>query len=275
MLHFGLECGKHVEIINHSIYPQDNLSIDDRNIINLYKLVYDAIDFAAIREPLSYNLARKIGIRAIESFDCSPIYIKNHYTPDRKKDPKTLLIAGSANWLHLNILSDEKGNIDEFKNGLSQFSSYLNAMHRQGYSITFLYGAKDWPAKDDREFVAFVKPRLKFDLKIFEAKNIDQWLSCIENAELLVSGRFHHTIAAGCLGTRFIALNSNTPKMDGLLKALGTERALRYDDPDLAEKLHKQTLESYNKPIDHILGQKLCDKAMLNFHCLHNAENFQ
>ena len=95
------------------------------------------------------------------------------------------------------------------------FSSYLNAMHRQGYSITFLYGAKDWPAKDDREFVAFVKPRLKFDLKIFEAKNIDQWLSCIENAELLVSGRFHHTIAAGCLGTRFIALNSNTPKMDG------------------------------------------------------------
>lgn len=123
-------------------------------------------------------------------------------------------------------------------------------MHQQGYTITFLYGAKDWPAKDDREFIAFLKSILKFDLKVFEAKNIDEWLSCIENAKLLVSGRFHHTIAAGCLGTKFIALNSKTPKIDGLLKALGKEGPLRYDDRNLAEKLHKQTLESYYQPID-------------------------
>ena len=108
---------KHVEIINHSVYPQDDLSLDNPDIINLYQLVYQAIDFSAIREPISLSLMKQLGVSSTESFDCMPLYIQNHYHPHRMKDHNTLLIAGSAAWLHLNILSSEKGNIEEFEAG--------------------------------------------------------------------------------------------------------------------------------------------------------------
>jgi hypothetical protein len=39
---------KDVQIINHSVYPQDDLRTDDQEIIALYKLVYEQLDFVAI-----------------------------------------------------------------------------------------------------------------------------------------------------------------------------------------------------------------------------------
>ena len=101
--------GKHVEIVNHSVYPQDSLTLDDRAITDIYKLVYEYIDYVAIREPESYELMLKLGIKAEQSFDCMPLYIREEYKFHQKKDKKTLLVAGSAAWLHLNILSSEKG----------------------------------------------------------------------------------------------------------------------------------------------------------------------
>ncbi|AIL64808.1 hypothetical protein NOVO_02065 [Rickettsiales bacterium Ac37b] len=71
---------KHVEIINHSMYPQDNLLLYNPEISGLYKLVYDTIDFSSIREPISYALAKKMNINAVESFDCMPLYIKSLQT---------------------------------------------------------------------------------------------------------------------------------------------------------------------------------------------------
>jgi hypothetical protein len=38
---------------------------------------------------------------------------------------------------------------------------------------------------------------------------------------VLVSGRFHHSIAAACLGTPLLLTGSNTPKNEGLLTLLG------------------------------------------------------
>ena len=60
---------KHVEILNHSVYPKDNLSIDlkpliltenDHDTLRIYKLVYKTIDFFAIREPVSAKMDLKL-----------------------------------------------------------------------------------------------------------------------------------------------------------------------------------------------------------------------
>jgi polysaccharide pyruvyl transferase WcaK-like protein len=247
------------------MYPQDDLSLDNPNITGLYKLVYDTIDFSAIREPVSSSLASKMNIEFTESFDCMPLYIKQHYKPHGNKDSKTLLIAGSAAWLHLNILSNESGNIEEFEKGLSQFISYLNIMSEKGYKLQFLYGAKEYPAKDDREFMAFIEKRLSRSWTVLTATSLDEWLAHIENAALLVSGRFHHSIAAACLGTPFIALNSNTPKIDGMLVSLGCSKIFNYNDADLSSRLLDFTSNLQKEQGNITSLEELCNKAMNNF----------
>ena len=54
----------------------------------------------------------------------------------------------------------------------------------------------------------------------------------MRRARLLVSGRFHHSIAAAALGTPFVVFNSNTPKIDGLMALLGHEPPLAMADAD-------------------------------------------
>ena len=96
--------------------------------------------------------------------------------------------------------------------------------------------------------------------------NVDERYN-IEKATILVSGRFHHTIAAACLGTNFIVLNSNTPKIDGLLQAIGnTQNIIHYNDIDLLSTLLKLSKKKQHKM--KISLDQLCDKAMQNFKLL-------
>jgi polysaccharide pyruvyl transferase WcaK-like protein len=248
--------GKHVEIINHSVYP-NNLSL------SIYKLVYQLIDFIAIREPRSLSLMQQLGIKATSSFDCLPVYIKHHYHPRRSKRGRVLLVAGSASWLELNIPSSNTGNIANFARGIDGLISYLENMASRGYDIKFLYGAPAYPAKDDREFIQFVEQRLKVRWAVVTATSIDDWLEHIETADLLISGRFHHTIAAACLGTPFVALESNTPKMHGLMDVLGGD-VISFADPSIMTTLMRATERALSYK-QEVLLDKLVSLGKRNF----------
>lgn len=266
--------GKHVEILNHSAYPQHDTSLGDTQESSIYKLVYETIDFAAIREPISFNTMKALGVKTGECFDCMPLYIRDHYIKSEIKLPNQLLIAGSATWLQLNIPSDQKGNIEDFTEGLSGFNLYLQEMSARGYGIKFLYGADSNPAKDDREFIEYMKINFQNSLEVYEASSLDDWLKTIEESTLLVSGRFHHTIAAASLGTHFIALNSNTPKIEGLMQILGLEKVIRYNDKEIYSRLLQLTeskllASSQSTNLDPLKGpshlEALCVKAEKNF----------
>lgn len=88
--------GKHVEIINHSAYPKDSPELSATFLENfaiekeranselvqaqaIYKSIYSELDFIAIRESFSHNEMRKINILTTLSFDCLPLYIRDHY----------------------------------------------------------------------------------------------------------------------------------------------------------------------------------------------------
>ncbi|AIL64809.1 hypothetical protein NOVO_02070 [Rickettsiales bacterium Ac37b] len=138
-------------------------------------------------------------------------------------------------------------------------------MAEHGYKIQFLYGAQEYPAKDDREFMSFIEKRLSTKWEIVEAKSLDEWLNVIEQATMLVSGRFHHSIAAACLKTPFIALNSNTPKIEGMLKALGVNKMFSYNDDNLCNELLRFT-ENIDTTLHNITPLEiLANKAMNNF----------
>jgi polysaccharide pyruvyl transferase WcaK-like protein len=76
-------------------------------------------------------------------------------------------------------------------------------------------------AADDRSFGRALHAATAGGIEILLARSELEWLSAIASARLLVSGRFHYSIAAAWLGTPFLALDSNTPKMAGLMQVLG------------------------------------------------------
>lgn len=278
--------GKTVEIVNHSPYPQDDLSLDNPAIVDIYRLVYQTIDFAAVREPVSLELIRSLGGNAIQSFDCMPLYIREKYKPHGQKAEKTLLVAGSAAWLNLNIPSAERGEVQQHQDSISRFIEYINAMQDKGYNVRFLHCAEQEdeqilggrkalpgvfkPAKDDTEFLEFIfqlDPDLRDSVDVIRAQTLDEWLGHIEAATMLVSGRFHHTIAASCFGTPFVVLNSNTPKIQGMVRALGADiEIVNYDDPAVVSKLMQRT--------EHIESGGN-DQSNLNHLCSMSAANFQ
>lgn len=266
------ELGKHVEILNHSAYPQHDTSLGDTQEVAIYKLVYHTIDFASIREPVSFNTMVRLGAKVGECFDCMPLYIRDHYIKSNIKHPNELLIAGSATWLQINIPSHERGNVEDFTQGLSGFNQYVQEMSSRGFKIKFLYGADSFPAKDDREFVEYMRKQFQVNWEIYEATSLDDWLRTIEEATLLVSGRFHHTIAAASLGTHFIALNSNTPKIEGLMQILGSNEIVRYSDQEIYNKLLRLTSEKLPARLNDVKSlwgdshlQTLCTAAEKNF----------
>lgn len=261
------ELGKHVEIINHSAYPEHD--IHSRNSIeaSIYKLVYGVVDFVAIREPISSKIMRNLGVHVNDSFDCMPLYIRSNYIKTNTKHTKEIIIAGSAAWLLFDLPSSRKSNINDFTSGLYEFNRYLLTMIEMGFKIKFLCGAVQYPAKDDKEFISYMQNHFKVKWEIYTATTVNDWLKAIEEATLLISGRFHHTIAAYCLNTKFIALGSNTPKIEGLLQILGREKIINYNDPNIYRRL----IESSNKNLFSNVTTFYYD---INKLCIMAEENF-
>lgn len=256
---------KNVQIINHSVYPNDDLSIDETDILRIYMSVYQAMDYVAIREPISLHLMRTIGVNATESFDCLPIYIRDFYkTLHTPKQDKLILISGSAAWFQSNVfLPGAKPEFDVL-DGLNKLCKVLNEKISQGYEVCFLQSATSNPSQDDIDMIKYLKSIMGDNLKVLLAPTLDVWLQEIERATLLISGRFHHSIAASCLGTNFVILNSNTPKNSGLTAALGLGATLIFGDPNLEIKLHDAIEHPYKTDAKPVI-EELCVKADKNF----------
>ncbi len=261
--------GKHVEIINHSAYPNDvpELSADfftyfqaekekiEKELLRaqmIYKTFYDELDFVAIRESLSREVMSQIGISSTLSFDCLPLYIRDDYRNPKQVEKGTVVVAGSVAFT-------------EF--GVEQLCGYLDELDHMGYKIKILTGAAAFPSRDDEVFVQFLKKHSKASLQLVVASSMEEWLDTINHATFLVSGRFHHSIAAFCLNTPFIALNSNTYKVHAICSMLGQKPPLLFSDPYLLDHLLASTEEILSAPPinNHAKIKEICLLAERNF----------
>lgn len=232
--------GKHVEIINHSVYPEDfsSISADVEGELyiaqNVYKTIYSELDFIAIRELLSHNEMRKLQISSTLSFDCLPLYIRDHYATNKQIKEKTLVIAGSAAFTEI---------------WAEKICRCLESVAERGFRIKCLIGAAAFPSTHEQLLAHFLSAHCKASWDLVVAASMEEWLDTINHATLLVSGRFHHSIAAFCLNTPFIAFDSNTKKMQGLCASLGQEAPLPYLDPDLLDHLLLRVNAIISSPI--------------------------
>ena len=247
---------KPVHVINHSVFPDEQLQVSDRPALELYRQVYRQADVVAVREAASLDICRSMGIAATLAFDCLPMAVREHF-PDLLDEPvqARLTIAGSA---HLD----------------SGFVQLLNELLQRpelsdGYQLDVMVGARARMAADDVRFVQSLAPFVGDRVNLVRCANETQWLQQIARSSLLISGRFHHSIAAASLGTPFLMFGSNTPKNQALLARFGDYPGnvveAGEDHQVLLERL-QQALRSpqiFNQHLPSL--DQMADMAGLNF----------
>lgn len=248
-----------VSIVNHSVYPLDGPCADEAAAVAIYRAVYERLERAVVREPVSAAVLQAMGVDCDLGFDCLPLYVRHHGPPGTAVGArdKRIVIAGSV------VLT--KPRID-------MLARLIEKWHADGYRIGVLLGAGGYPAADDARFAEALFAAVGDSAEALLARSEREWLSHIGNAALLVSGRFHHSIAAACMQTPFVALGSNTPKMTGLLQVLGelsghVDAFGVVDDDEVA--LQEATDRRISTPRDYVLQDDaiaaLAELAARNF----------
>lgn len=193
-------------IINHSCYPPAAGSAPADAARELYRRVYAGAADVAVREPVSRAALADFGIESRLAFDCLPLVV----APARHKRCARVVVGGSA--AADNTVADALTRV-------------VTDANQAGFACEYLYGANGVPASDDHELGNALVARTGDALSVRYAPTDHEWLDAIGGASLLVSGRFHHSLAAAVLGTPFLVGASNTAKIAGLLAQLGAENA--------------------------------------------------
>lgn len=228
---------KPTQIINHSVYPNSAGETESTQATNLYQEIYAALSACVIRETRSSDVASALGIEHVQGFDCLPLFVEDHRQHLCSGDrAKRVTFGGSAAWGVAAI---------------QPLASFVHALSSRGYECVFLYGANGYVSQDDRVFGEQLYHATEGVLEISHARSEIDWLNSIAESDLLVSGRFHHSIAAAMLGTPFVVSPSNTPKIKGLTDML-----------DLSH-LFCETIESFTDMLEssvwHLLGSRRSD----------------
>lgn len=195
--------GKRVFLINHSCYPKSRRP----RVIDYYRAAYSSCDYVAAREGRStLIIERTLGVKCVTAFDSLPLSIQT-VDKDIPPPPVTspyICLSGAVN----------------YKPGLSPIIA--RRLHDQfpGKACVYLANSRgeDTDAHD-RQAYESLQTDIP-DLQWLQATSFLDWLSVIKHSAFLLSGRFHYTIAALCLGTPVICFRSNTPKISAILEDL-------------------------------------------------------
>jgi len=198
---------KNVQIINHSCFPDDLAQAKDANKVSIYQKVYKCLDFFAVRDQYSFEICKAMGVNPTLSFDCLPLFLRNSDCELSGSDSEDRISFGASALSDNRYLKFIKKMIND--NKLSQ-----------SYQFDFIVGARAHLASDDVEFVDKLSSYYPSKFNIVFCNSESEWLSQIRRSKLLISGRFHYSIAAACLGTPFLLFSSNTPKNTALMHRL-------------------------------------------------------
>jgi polysaccharide pyruvyl transferase WcaK-like protein len=239
---------KRVQIVNHSCYPDGAREPADSEAWRLYRKVYGAMDHVVVREPSSHALLERAGVASTLGGDCLPLHVRAHH----RSPPSTR--AGA-------ILA---GSVAAGTGQVTAYGAFVDAMIAQGTPVTFLTGANLLPAVDEDRFLRALRERAP-GLRVVEADSVREWLAVLADAAVVVSGRFHHTLAAASLGTPFVLLDSNTPKNAGLARMLSAPEPIRLGSPTLAEEMIAATRGRLATAPTTPTLDALCQLALENF----------
>jgi len=245
--------GKPVHLINHSFYPSGSRE-PSAETDPMYRTIAAVLTCVVPRETYSLDVLRRLGVTAVQGFDCLPRFIARH---------RTSLTPDPA-FRHALLLS---GGVNLTPPAAQQISRVVTSCRRPGQRVVYLSGAKSQPAREDQVLYGLMRGEIP-DLEFHEASSMLGWLNVLAGAQGLVSARFHHTLAAAMLGTPVVVFPSNTPKLEAVCDMLQLEPPLAFDDPHLEGKLAEALGAVHDGRagvISEAARQSMLDLAAVNF----------
>ncbi|MCR6654580.1 MAG: polysaccharide pyruvyl transferase family protein [Opitutus sp.] len=213
---------KPVHLINHSFFPADH-DVPDATADLLYQTVASKLTAIVARDPISCRILRRLGVSHVQSFDCLPRFLQRHDFRPGTSPSGPVVVSGGVS------LSEKAGAAEAV-------AQALRPAIEARREIVFLAGAKGQPDKGDRRCYEAFLARVP-TMQWHEARSMESWVEAIRTSACLVSGRFHHSIAAMALGTPFVVFPSNTSKVEGICELVGMPPPIPYADPQFAEKI--------------------------------------
>jgi polysaccharide pyruvyl transferase WcaK-like protein len=243
--------GKPVHLINHSFYPSGGREPSEP-ADTIYAAVAKQLTRVVPREPYSLEIARRLGVDAVQGFDCLPRFITRH------KDELSPLKLGAL------ILS---GGIAMSEQVARTIARVAGKCRNPGQKLIYLTGAKKFPASEDANIFRWMKSEQE-DIQAYNAASMEDWLEMIDGAVGMISGRFHHSLAAAALGVPFVTFPSNTPKIQATNEMLGLEPPIAYDDPAIEEKLAiavRSIVSGQGRVVEETVRRRILELAEVNF----------
>jgi len=209
--------GKPVHLINHSLFPSGSKLEAPQNVEEYYRACLEGVERIVVRENHSKLVYNRLGIDAILGFDCLPLFSEGLRLPNV---PESIMLCGASNWS-----SDEAEEVGQTLSGVLKKST----------PVVFLSGGPISPPEDKMHFESLRKGFP--DLEFAEPENVERWLSLIAHAKLVVTGRFHHLIAAISLSAPVVMMPGNTSKSDAVCQFLGIDLPLVSNDRTLVDRV--------------------------------------
>lgn len=212
---------KDVYLINHSCYPLGDISRGKEDL--LYKMALSQVKDVVIREPMSALFYRALELAFRQGFDSLPLYIRRRGMLQLRRE-----ITASVDILLC-------GGVSFSSDCVAKVASSIKEVH-QKQEVKFLMGAKSKISREDYKTVEEFRSH-GLNLELIEAVDFEQWCQTIAAARLLMSARFHYSIAAMAMGVPCISFPSNTPKVQGVHAMCDQEGYLDWFDQEFNTKL--------------------------------------
>ena len=209
--------GKLTYLVNHSFLPTDYRSQHDAQAFAFYQLCAQCLDGAAARVLRSHAIYQDMGIQCVQAFDMLPLFAQSYgiVRDDTADDDDVVVLGLGVGW------PPERAE---------SLARVVKAVMPVARSVALLNGApmREPPQEDTYPpLMAAVDTRMKTVFESSRAAGGDTeseaclWLNTIANAGLLITGRYHHVVAALAMGTPVIGVTSNTDKIESSIKLLG------------------------------------------------------
>lgn len=238
--------GKRVHLINHACFPSGGLEASTPDVEQFYFDCLRDVDRIVVRDDWSSRIYERLGIKHEMGFDCLPLYIKKYVTP--QPTPRSIIIGGASHWT------------PEITMHIGQM--LFSILGQSNLPFVFLAGGfKREPVDDAVQFAAFSK--VIPNIQLVRPKSLSEWVNWMASAELTITGRFHHFIAAATISAPIVMMPGNTAKSNAIAAMLGAPAPIVPTGGDartaLAERISKPFVSSAAQV------QSMLERALVNF----------
>lgn len=202
--------GKYVASVNQTVDLNANALLEKAVV-----LIYNSCDYVSVREPLSYNYLRSLGVDSCQLIpdavyglpDLSSEYITD-VTNKYKLEVKNYITMTGSSFLERDLKS------------YKLFENIINYTIRSfgKTKIIFLSNAKTDLYLINKVLKKNVELKQYIEVVDSEKASFDEAMALIASSKLLIGGRQHPNIFAFIYKTPYIALDGNTYKNLGVAK---------------------------------------------------------